>query len=207
MSANQLQSHPKLVSVLRIVDKIMAVPFSNEIGEFLSGAYVTVDADTGVHAEHMLLYLRLSVTPCLLRINSACFTADIFGDRSCDCSWQLFSALSAIQKNQHGLLLYHLNDEGRGRGLSHKLREFQTRHRQSQYDPQPPSDLRSFESSILILKDLGIGSVKLISNSPHKQQALEQGGVSVVERLPIVSNDLNLLSFYQWKRRAFGHEL
>jgi 3,4-dihydroxy 2-butanone 4-phosphate synthase / GTP cyclohydrolase II len=197
--------------VCRIIDRVLDVPLRNACGEFLSGAYRTLDA-SGVD-EHLLLYMDLKQSPTLLRINSACFTSDLFGCCRCDCNWQLQQAMGIIANERQGLLIYHLGHEGRGNGLIAKLRSQVMSDATAMDSPAAyrklgyPADNRSYESAVAILNDLSVDAVRLISNSPPKRAFLEGRGIKVEGMIPVVSPRRSLEPYYRWKQTEFGHEL
>jgi 3,4-dihydroxy 2-butanone 4-phosphate synthase/GTP cyclohydrolase II len=159
--------------------------------------------------------LRLSdvpnLSPMLVRIHSACATGDIFGSQRCDCQSQLHAAMQAIVAEGCGLLLY-LPQEGRGIGLSGKLQAY--RLQEQGYDTVEanehlgyPVDARTYDCAAEILRDLGIRSVRLMTNSPTKLQALRDHGFAV-ERVPLeVRSTENNLYYLQTKQRRLGHLL
>ncbi len=146
---------------ITIEDKELGQTLHNSVGTFDLGAYRTVRSSDGHQAEHIVVYKNLARRPTLLRINSACLTGDIFGDRRCDCSWQLEKMLRLMQAESHGLLIYHLHHEGRANGSVAKLRSFGAEDRglpgRLAYEVQGVSaDSRRYQSSLLIIRDLGI---------------------------------------------------
>jgi GTP cyclohydrolase II len=197
---------------MRIVDQVMDVPITTTYGSFLAGACRVLDESTATLADHMLVYLNLASQPCNLRLNSACYTGGIFGDIGCDCAWQLAFALTYLQRHGQGLVIYHLQHEGRGNGLLGKLRSFAAAR-----DGRPgvhayqslglPADAREFGSAVLILTSMGIRSVNLISNNPDKQRVLEEGGIRVARQIPAVCPEPHLREYYAWKRDDFGHRV
>ena len=125
----------------------------------------------------------------LTRIHSECFTGDVLGSRRCDCGPQLQSAMEMIAAEGQGVIVY-LRQEGRGIGLLDKLRAYNLQD--LGYDTVDANlllghqaDARDYTIAALILQDLGIGSLKLITNNPTKIEGLEQLGISVAERVPI----------------------
>jgi GTP cyclohydrolase II len=126
--------------------------------------------------------------PALCRVHSECFTGDLLGSLRCDCGPQLQAALSLMGEAGHGVLLY-LAHEGRGIGLINKLRAYRLQdsgldtvdaNQHLGFEP----DERSYRAAAVMLRHLGIDSVRLLTNNPAKVEALEREGVRVVERLP-----------------------
>ena len=190
----------------KIVDKVLDVPIHTSFGQFMAGAYITTRR--GRVAEHLLLYSHITEQPTNLRINSACFTSDIFGETSCDCNWQLQYSLNYIISRSQGLLIYHLHHEGRARGVVNKLRDWSTLERLEPATKYTDgTDAREYQSTIAILRDLGIQRVNLLSNSPQKWQALTKAGIDVMTRISVVSDDPTLDGYYRWKRTQFGHDV
>jgi GTP cyclohydrolase II len=196
---------------MRIVDGIRDVPLRNERGEFLAGAYRT--EHDGRFADHLLLYRRLDVRPLPVRLNSACFTSDLFGCSRCDCRWQLQFAIRYIAAHDAGLVIYHLDDEGRGNGLIAKLRAQDAMAREgltskAAYERLGVSaDARDYAASAALLHHLGVREIALMSNSPHKRRCLEAAGIRVPTTVPVKSPDGSLEDFYAWKRTDFGHRV
>ena len=125
---------------------------------------------------------------CLIRIHSECFTGDLLGSLRCDCGDQLRGAVSEINKSGGGLLLY-MAQEGRGIGLVNKLRAYELQDKgfdtidaneQLGFDP----DERIYQPAAEILEQLGVSSVRLLTNNPQKIDALVEKGIAVVERVP-----------------------
>lgn len=159
------------------------------------------------------LALRMGVLtgePPLLRIHSQCLTGDILGSLRCDCGDQLQMALRRISDNGRGLLIY-LQQEGRGIGLGNKIRAYalqdegldtvEANHRLG-FD----ADLRDFQTAVDILKDLRINAVRLMTNNPRKVRDLETGGVSVVERIPLLApNHAERQHYIATKAGKMGH--
>lgn len=199
---------------IRIVSKVLDVPITNHLGEFLAGAYRTEHPENKeITADHLVVYRNRDVVPSLLRVNSACYTGDIFHDRRCDCNWQLETALRVIAERDQGVLLYHMHHEGRAHGIVEKLRSYAVadalgRSGKVAYEALGVHpDARQYQSSVLILKDLGLMDVVLMSNNPHKRAILEDSGIVVSDTIPIKSPDPGLEGFYAWKREDFGHSV
>jgi GTP cyclohydrolase II len=125
--------------------------------------------------------------PPIVRIHSQCLTGDVFHSLRCDCHDQLHLALGMIADAGAGILLYE-NQEGRGIGLMAKLQAYALQDQgrdtiEANLELGYQADCRHFELPAEMLKLLGVGSVRLITNNPEKVEALEAGGIAVVERI------------------------
>jgi GTP cyclohydrolase II len=148
--------------------------------------------------------------PPLVRIHSQCLTGDVFGSLRCDCRQQLEMALSMIAQEGAGVLIYE-QQEGRGIGLMAKLQAYElqdsgldTVQANERLGFKP--DHREFVMPAEILKALGIGSVRLLSNNPDKVAALEGGGIRVTERVPCeVSPSAHAEEYLKTKKEKLGH--
>ncbi len=197
-----------------IVDKVLDVPFvSTDYQGFFMGAYKTCFS-TWV-AEHALIYscpvdeLRHQEAP-LVRINSACFTGDILGDRRCDCTEQLHMAMN-IMKSEPGLVIYHMHHEGRGLGLTSKLHSYKKMNEEgiSTFEAHKQltnrNDLRSYGSAILILHDLGITNLRLMTNNPNKKFILEANGIAVASVVGAAVDRPDIRQYLRSKRDEQAH--
>jgi len=134
--------------------------------------------------EHYVLQTREvgDATP-MVRIHSECATGDIFGSLRCDCQDQLHESLSLITNNKNGTVIYLKNQEGRGIGISNKIKAY---HLQEQglntYEANEkmglPIDARTYDDAISILKILGYTSITLITNNPAKEEAVKAAGIA-----------------------------
>ncbi len=125
----------------------------------------------------------------LVRIHSECFTGDVLGSLRCDCGEQLDMALEMIEKAGSGVLVY-MRQEGRGIGLLNKLKAYNLQDQgmdtvDANIHLGHEADERQYDIAALILEALGVESVNLITNNPHKIDALKQLGVDVTQRIPI----------------------
>jgi len=149
----------------------------------------------------------------LVRVHSECLTGDVFGSLRCDCGPQLNAALAAVAAEGRGVVLYVRGHEGRGIGLMHKLQAYQLQD--SGHDTVEanlalglPADARDYGTGAQILVDLGVRSMRLLTNNPAKRIGLEGYGLRVTgkEPLPIRPNPENL-HYLRTKRDRMGHEL
>ncbi|MDG2208473.1 MAG: GTP cyclohydrolase II [Flavobacteriales bacterium] len=145
----------------------------------------------------------------IVRIHSECMTGDLFHSSRCDCGQQLDGALTAIAK-EGGVLIY-LRQEGRGIGLVEKLRAYNLQDEgldtmQANEALGHPVDARDYAAAIAILLDMGLPSVRLLTNNPEKVQALETGGIHVTERVPLnFEAGPENTSYLRVKKALMGH--
>jgi len=149
----------------------------------------------------------------LVRVHSECLTGDVFGSLRCDCGPQLNAALQQIADEGRGVLLYLRGHEGRGIGLMHKLRAYQLQESgrdtvDANLDLGLPADAREYGTGAQILADLGVKSMRLLTNNPEKRAALSGFGLRIVERVPLVTQVNPHNEFYlQTKATRMGHDL
>lgn len=162
--------------------------------------------------EHLALLLGDKRSPLLTRVHSQCLTGDTLGSLTCDCGEQLQMSLRLIQRAGHGLLLY-LNQEGRGIGLTNKIKAYEKQkhgldtveaNRVLGFAP----DERNYQVAAEILHDLGVKDILLLTNNPDKIQALERQGIKVVKRLPLETAPTPINYHYLFtKKQKLGHHL
>ena len=149
----------------------------------------------------------------LVRVHSECLTGDVFGSRRCDCGPQLSAALAAVAEEGRGVVLYVRGHEGRGIGLMHKLQAYQLQDGGSDtvdanLELGLPADARDYGTGAQILVDLGIHTMRLLSNNPTKRAGLEGYGLEIVGRVPLptLATPENL-RYLTTKRDRMGHDL
>lgn len=153
-----------------------------------------------------------SPEPILVRIHSQCVTGDTLHSLRCDCGEQLQKSLQIISKNKRGVLIY-LNQEGRGIGLTNKIKAYDLQEKgldtvEANHQLGFPADIRSYKIAAEILEDLNISKIKLLTNNPDKIKELKKYGIKNIERidiesLPIKYNRKYLLT----KKNKLGHLL
>jgi 3,4-dihydroxy 2-butanone 4-phosphate synthase / GTP cyclohydrolase II len=148
----------------------------------------------------------------LVRVHSECLTGDVFHSLRCDCGEQLEAALATIEQEGKGVLLY-LSQEGRGIGLLNKLRAYKLQEEgldtvDANLKLGLPADLRDYGIGAQILVDLGLSSIRILTNNPKKILGLEGYGLSVTDQVPIqsVPNPHNE-AYLRAKRDRMGHAL
>lgn len=165
--------------------------------------------DEGEHLALIFGSPELELAP-LVRIHSECFTGDVFGSLRCDCGPQLDAALRRIADNGSGIIIY-LRQEGRGIGLLNKLKAYALQ--EEGLDTVDANralgfadDLRDYRIGADMLADLGIDSVRLLSNNPDKVRGLEQWGVRVAKRHPLVIAPVSEnVDYIRAKEQKMGH--
>ena len=148
----------------------------------------------------------------LVRVHSECFTGDLLGSLRCDCGGQLDQALQLIVDEGHGILIY-LRQEGRGIGLAHKLHAYALQDEgydtvEANQELGFEADLRDYGVAVQILRDLGVTSVRLLTNNPDKVGNLESYGIGVAERVPLVVEATpHNARYLETKKTKMGHVL
>jgi|WetSurMetagenome_2_1015567.scaffolds.fasta_scaffold00647_16 3,4-dihydroxy 2-butanone 4-phosphate synthase / GTP cyclohydrolase II len=150
--------------------------------------------------------------PVLVRVHSSCFTGDIFASKRCDCGPQLHKAMQMVEEEGKGAIIY-LNQEGRGIGLLNKIKTYKLQ--ENGVDTVDANlllgfgeDERDYGIGASIMREIGLGKVKLISNNPVKRAGLEGYGISIVETVPLIIPPNPYNRFYlETKAARMGHDL
>lgn len=152
-------------------------------------------------------------SPVLVRIHSECLTGDVFRSRRCDCGDQLEMAMEGIVAAGAGVVVYLGGHEGRGIGLLGKLEAYALQDQgrdtvEANLDLGLPADARDYGSAAQILRDLGVSSVRLLTNNPTKVEAMNEAGIKVTDRLPLMvpPSDINH-GYLRAKAEKLGHLL
>jgi len=194
----------------KLVERVVATKLPTAFGEFSAVGYRSLVDD-----KHHVAMVKGEVDGAeevLVRVHSECLTGDVFHSLRCDCGEQLEAALAMIEQEGRGVLLY-LSQEGRGIGLLNKLRAY--RLQEDGLDTVDanlklglPADLRDYGIGAQILVDLGLSSIRILTNNPKKIHGLEGYGLSVAEQVPIrsVPNPHNE-DYLRAKRERMGHTL
>ena len=194
----------------KLVERVVATRLPTGFGDFQAVGYREL-----VGGKHHVALVKGDVDGArdvLVRVHSECLTGDVFHSLRCDCGEQLESALAMIEREGQGVLLY-LSQEGRGIGLLNKLRAYKLQEGgldtvEANLQLGLPADLRDYGIGAQILVDLGLTSIKILTNNPKKIRGLEGYGLSVTAQLPIeqLPNPHNE-HYLRAKRERMGHTL
>ena len=195
----------------KLVKRIAEARIPTEWGDFTCYGYESV-----LDGEQHVAMVRGAVQGednVLVRVHSECLTGDIFGSLRCDCGLQLDAAMARIAEEELGVLVYLRGHEGRGIGIGHKLRAYTLQEAghdtvDANVELGLPVDNREYGIGSQILVDLGITTMRLMTNNPAKYGGLEGFGLEVVERVPLesVPNPENI-NYLRTKRERMGHLL
>jgi 3,4-dihydroxy 2-butanone 4-phosphate synthase / GTP cyclohydrolase II len=195
----------------KLVRRIAEARIPTEWGDFTCYAYESI-LDGEVH----LALVKGAVQGqdnVLVRVHSECLTGDVFGSLRCDCGLQLDAAMERIAEEGMGVIVYLRGHEGRGIGIGHKLRAYQLQEQgrdtvDANVELGLPIDSREYGIGAQILVDLGITTMRNMTNNPAKYGGLEGFGLDIVERVPLESkpNPENI-SYLRAKRERMGHLL
>ncbi|MCX8007415.1 MAG: bifunctional 3,4-dihydroxy-2-butanone-4-phosphate synthase/GTP cyclohydrolase II [Coriobacteriia bacterium] len=195
----------------RLVERIARVHLPTRFGDFTAYGYrSTVDGAT-----HVALVCGevAGAADVLVRVHSECLTGDVFHSQRCDCGDQLEEALRRIQEEGRGVLLYIVGHEGRGIGLAEKLRAYELQERgldtvEANEALGHPPDLRDYGIGAQILADLGLTSMRLMTNNPTKIVGLEAYGLTVTEAVPLqVECTAHNVRYLRAKKDKLSHRL
>lgn len=192
----------------KLVHRVVSTTLPTQNGTFEIHLYRS-DTDS---KEHIALVKGVITadTPVLVRVHSECLTGDVFGSMRCDCNEQLNAALKLVEKEGRGVVVY-MRQEGRGIGLSNKLKAYRlqdggldTVEANEKLGFRP--DLRDYGIGAQILRDLGVGKMRLMTNNPKKVVGLHGYGLEIVERVPLEGEVHELNEKYlKTKRDKLGH--
>jgi 3,4-dihydroxy 2-butanone 4-phosphate synthase/GTP cyclohydrolase II len=195
------------------VRRVATTALPTEFGPFTAHGY----RDSVSGAEHVALVCgdpRLAGgTEVLVRLHSECLTGDVFGSQRCDCGPQLQAAMAAITAEGAGVVVYLRGHEGRGIGLVDKLRAYALQDTGSDTVDANlalglPADSRDYAPGAQILRELGVTSVRLLTNNPAKTRGLRAYGVQVSETLPLVIEPtVDNMRYLRTKAERMGHDL
>jgi 3,4-dihydroxy 2-butanone 4-phosphate synthase/GTP cyclohydrolase II len=195
----------------KLVRRIADARIPTDFGEFTVYAYESV-----LDGEHHVALVKGEIVGrenTLVRVHSECLTGDVFGSLRCDCGPQLHRAMSLINENGSGVLVYLRGHEGRGIGLAHKLRAYNLQEEgfdtvDANLELGLPADSREYGIGAQILVDLGVTTMRLMTNNPTKYGGLEGFGLDIVERVSIEATPTpENIQYLRTKRERMGHLL
>lgn len=194
----------------KTVEQVATAKLPTEIGKFQIAGYRSLISDE----EFVVLYKgeMNSEIPTLVRIHSQCLTGDVFSSIKCDCGPQLHMAMSMIEKEGRGAIVYQ-QQEGRGIGILNKIKAYALQDEGADTVEANEKlgfaiDARNYQQCAEILFDLGLCKVRVMSNNPDKLNALEQAGLQIVERIPIeIDAEEPAAHYLKTKKEKLGHLL
>ena len=201
---NYRKSHEKLV------DRVTTVKLPTKYGEFIAHGFVN-----RLNGEHHIALVKGDIgdgKDVLCRVHSECLTGDTFGSLRCDCGQQLAAAMTQIEQEGRGILLY-MRQEGRGIGLINKLRAYELQEQgmdtlEANLALGFQGDEREYYTGAQILRELGVKSLRLLTNNPDKVYQLAEYGMEIAERVPIQMSATAYDLFYlRTKQVRMGHLL
>ncbi|MEU6576549.1 GTP cyclohydrolase II [Streptomyces sp. NPDC046805] len=192
------------------VERVVNAPLPTVYGKFQAIGYQ--DHDRG-DEQVALVYGDIAADGVLTRLHSECLTGDAFGSQHCECGDQLASSLRAVVAEGGGVVVYLRGHEGRGIGLLAKLRAMALQAEgldtvEANLALGLPVDARDYGAAAAILHDLGVRSVRLMSNNPRKREALMRHGIKVTEQVPLlIEPSENNITYLRTKRERLDHHL
>ena len=192
----------------RTVERVAEARLPTETGEFRIIGFRSLNS-----AEEFVALVKGDLRhsrPSLVRIHSQCMTGDVFGSLKCDCGRQLEAAMKLIEEHGHGAIVYQ-QQEGRGIGIINKIRAYALQDEGADTIEANErlgfaADMRSYEQCAEILLELGLRSVRVMSDNPAKIRAMRQAGLKVVERVPLEVEPHHFFAGYlKTKKEKMGH--
>lgn len=194
----------------KLVERVVSTALPTSFGDFRAVGFRSLVDD-----KHHVAMVKGEVDngePVLVRVHSECLTGDVFHSMRCDCGEQLAAAMAMIEAEGRGVLLY-LSQEGRGIGLLNKLRAYKLQEEgldtvDANLELGLPADLRDYGIGAQILRDLGLGRIKILTNNPKKIIGLEGHGLEVTEQIKIEAPpNTHNEAYLKTKRDRMGHIL
>ncbi|MBN2255502.1 MAG: GTP cyclohydrolase II, partial [Deltaproteobacteria bacterium] len=211
----------KIVTIADLIDfrmqheSLVRRVASASLPTIYGGDFTVIVYENDVNDSENLAIVKGDIGPddeVLVRVHSECLTGDVFGSERCDCGDQLHEAMSMVQKEGKGVIVY-MRQEGRGIGLANKIKAYHLQEHgrdtvEANIELGFKPDLRDYGIGAQILVDLGVRKMRLMTNNPKKIVGLQGYGVEVVDRVPIeIEPTKDSLYYLETKKKKMGHLL
>lgn len=194
----------------KLVERVTEAKMPTQYGEFKAFGF-----QNKINGEHHVALVKGDIgdgSNILVRVHSECLTGDAFGSVRCDCGQQFAAAMTQIEEEGKGILLY-MRQEGRGIGLLNKLRAYELQDQgmdtlEANLALGFPGDMREYYIGAQILRELGVKTMRLLTNNPDKVYGLSDFGLEIIERIPIQMEATDYdLAYLRTKQKRMGHIL
>jgi 3,4-dihydroxy 2-butanone 4-phosphate synthase/GTP cyclohydrolase II len=195
----------------QLVKRVSQARLPTRYGDFTIHAYESII--DGIQHTALVKGDVAGAANVLVRVHSECLTGDLFGSNRCDCGQQLHDALSRIATEGRGVVVYLRGHEGRGIGIGHKVRAYQLQDQgrdtlQANLELGLPADGRDYSVGAQIVADLGVTTMRLMTNNPAKYEGIAEFGLTISERVPLLTKPTpDNIEYLRTKQARMGHIL